>query len=161
MESNFLQTLREASRLEEILEELCELKKKAFEVFESWTSLEEIGKIFETYWKDLSHWNDEHPDSPQFYMQKHREMEGIFKQVTRAEINRTEFADLLADSRNEVENCIAEIEKRLSKKQEELAELYDAFAKTTGAFRFIFEEPNIRLLIMDKLLKPQIEEESN
>lgn len=158
-DNKFLKTFQEVIVLEGLCEELTELQRKAFDVFHPMTSLEEIDKLFKTSWKELFQWYNYHPTSPYLHIGDYDEIQKIFRDLTDARINRTEFSDLLASSREEVEKCIAEIESRLSKKQEELDQLYSEFAQSTGRFHFIFDEPAIKLLIMDKLLNPQIEED--
>lgn len=73
------------------------------------TSLEEIDKSFTTSWNELFHWYTSHPTSPYLFIGDYDKIKNIFRDLTDARINRTEFSNLLAGSREEVEKCIAEI----------------------------------------------------
>lgn len=158
-DNRFLKTFQEVIELEGLCEEFAELRRKAFEVFHPMTSLEEVKQLFETSWKKFYYWKTNNPSSPYLFIGDYDKIQNIFRDLTEARINRTEFSDLLAKARKAVEECEGKLESSLSKKQEELDQLYSEFAQSTGSFQFIFDEPAIKLLIMDKLLNPQIEED--
>lgn len=159
-ESKFLDTLRTVTIMEETLSEFVEVKDRAFEVFGNWISLEEISQRYVT-WKTLLSWNKLHPNSPcrlklKLYLVQVREK---FDEIAFARINREEFAASFEEFRDDVESYENELEEKLSKKRQELGQLYDEFAKQTGELQFIFEAPCVKETIMNKLLRPQTVEE--
>lgn len=159
-ESKFLDTLREATDAEKVLNEFQELRWKAFDVFNEWRSLEEISKSFKTTWQSLYSWNKDHSGVPHLDMKVYqRNAKNTFDKLFEAKINRAEFADFFAELKATVEAYEKELEKRLSEKRQELNQCYDSFAKATGELQFIFEAPCVKETIMNKLLRPQTVEE--
>lgn len=148
------ETLKRVRMLEEALNRLSELRDEAFFAFKN-PSLNKMNEIFETSWKELFCWNLNHETDgvPHFYLQDYSTVQGNFLDVTDARKNRKEFADSLAESREAVEECIEKIRTKLSEEEKKLDELYNEFVQSTGDFKFIFESPIVKQLIIDKLLK--------
>ena len=152
--TTFAESLRRVLLLEKTLNDLSQLRDEAFVVF-NFVPLDEMNEIFETSWGKLFSWNrkHEHEDVPNLFIQNYSEVKGIFYDVTSARINRQEFADALTKSCEAVEKCIENVRSQLSEEEQKLHELYNEFTQSTGDFKFIFESPLVKQLIMDKLLK--------
>lgn len=148
-----LETSRRIALLEEALNDIIKISNDAFKVFSSSCSLSKMEKIFQTSWTELDCWYEKYKDVPHFLFQDFSEIERAFRDVTNAHISRKDFSTTLAKYRKAVEECILEIHNELSKEKKKLDELYNEFAQNTGNFRFIFEENQVKQLIMDKLLK--------
>ena len=80
-------------------------------------------------------------------------MKRIVFELTTARINRKEFAEQLAPIREKVNDAIEKLKSMLEEEEGKLNELYNEFTQTTGDFKFIFESPAVKKLIMDDLLK--------
>ena len=146
------ETLREVLLLEKTLDELSQLREEAFVVFDQ-APLDEMNEVFKTSWSRLCSWNGRHENLPALYIQSYCEIEKIFINVTRAFINRQEFKDALSSSREAVEKYIETIRSQLSEEEQKLQTLYNEFSQNAGDFKFIFESPLVKQLIIDKLLK--------
>lgn len=148
-----VETLRKVILLENSLNDLSQLRDEAFCVFGA--PLDQINQIFKPYWKELLRWNSRHEGQglPYLSMQKYDDVNRAFIGISNATINRKEFEDALSTSCENVDKCIEEIRSKLSEEEEKLGVLYDDFTQSTGDFKFIFESPIVKQLIMDKLLK--------
>lgn len=71
-----------------------------------------------------------------------------------ADINRSEFFEILEESKicEYVETYIKGLKEEISKQEKELNKIYQGFVKHSGEFSFIFNEPKIKELIINKLL---------
>lgn len=155
-EKTVSEALRRMLWLKKNLKDITELKKEAFKVFSDWCSIEKMESNFNEYWMQLIYWTDN-----TYNIEKHfgymdldaNKIQNAFFRLKNASISRKEFADTLEDSRENVERYIKELEAEISKEQEYLNELYDQFAQSSGDFSFIFKEPSIKQLIMDKFLQ--------
>lgn len=147
------ETLRRIFMIKGWLEELTELRDKAFAVFDSCTSITEMDEICKSSWKKLCSWNIRHDNAPRIRMQLYTDVEHFFFQVTRAWISRDDFKKLLDKSCEAIEECIKKIQTELSEEEKKLDELYKEFALTTGNLKFIFEEDSVKELIIEKFLK--------
>lgn len=158
MKSNsFAETLRRVMFFEESLNELSLLRDEAFRIFDL-VSLEEVNQIFNTAWEKLFSWDrtTAHQGLPKLLLWEYREypdVKRIVFELTTARINRKEFAEQLAPIREKVENAIEKLQSLLDEEESKLNELYNEFTQTTGDFKFIFESPAVKKLIMDDLLK--------
>ena len=158
MKSNsFAETLRRVMFFEESLDELSLLRDEAFRIFDL-VSLEEVNQIFNTAWEKLFSWfrTTAHQGLPKLLLWEYREypdVKRIVFELTTARINRKEFAEQLAPIREKVENAIEKLQSLLDEEESKLNELYNEFTQTTGDFKFIFESPAVKKLIMDDLLK--------
>lgn len=152
--TTFAGTLQRVLLLEKTLNELSQLRDEAFVVFD-YLPLEEMNGIFETSWRKLAAWNrnHEHENVPALWIQDYSDIQGIFCRVISASINREEFAKALDKSCKSVEECLEKLRSSLSEEEQKLHEIYNEFAQNTGDFKFIFENPIVKQLIMDKLLK--------
>lgn len=158
MKSNsFAETLRRVMFFENSLDELYLLRDEAFRIFHL-VPLEEVSQIFKTAWEKLFSWdrNTAHQGLPKLLLWEYRdypEVKRIVFELTTARINRKEFAEQLAPIREKVENAIEKLQSLLDEEESKLNELYNEFTQTTGDFKFIFESPAVKKLIMDDLLK--------
>ena len=158
MKSNsFAETLRRVMFFEESLNELSLLRDEAFRIFDL-VSLEEVNQIFKTAWEKLFSWdrNTAHQGLPKLLLWEYRdypEVKRIVFELTTARINRKEFAEQLAPIREKVNDAIEKLKSMLEEEEGKLNELYNEFTQTTGDFKFIFESPAVKKLIMDDLLK--------
>lgn len=152
--ATFAETLRRVLLLEKTLNDLSQLRDEAFVVF-NYVPLEEMNVIFENSWKKLYYWNRQHEreNVPHLHLQDYSKVKSIFDDVGRAHINRKEFFDALAESCKGIEDCIEKVRSQLAEEDQKLHELYNEFTQNTGDFKFIFESPLVKQLIMDKLLK--------
>ena len=152
--TTFAGTLQRVLLLEGTLNELSQLRDEAFVVFNN-IPLDHMNRIFETSWEKLFFWQRKHngKNLPNLIIQDYSKVREIFVNVTDGRINRKEFADALAQSRVAVEECIEKIRLQFSEEYQKLNKLYEEFAQSTGDFKFIFECPVVKELIMDKLLK--------
>ena len=154
---SFAETLRRVMFFENSLDELYLLRDEAFRIFHL-VPLEEVSQIFKTAWEKLFSWdrNTAHQGLPKLLLWEYRdypEVKRIVFELTTARINRKEFAEQLAPIREKVENAIEKLQSLLDEEESKLNELYNEFTQTTGDFKFIFESPAVKKLIMDDLLK--------
>ena len=155
--NSFAETLRRVIFFENSLDELYLLRDEAFRIFHL-VPLEEVSQIFKTAWEKLFSWdrNTAHQGLPKLLLWEYRdypEVKRIVFELTTARINRKEFAEQLAPIREKVENAIEKLQSLLDEEESKLNELYNEFTQTTGDFKFIFESPAVKKLIMDDLLK--------
>ena len=155
-EKNVAETLRRILWLKQDLKDITEIKKKAFEVFDDRFELNEMESHFEEYWRILYYWTDNINNVDkhfgQLYLQGWETLKTAFAQVQEASVNRKVFADILEESRKNVERYIKELEKETSQEEEHLSELYDKFANNSE-FDFVFKEPLIKQSIINEFLK--------
>ena len=155
--NSFAETLRRVMFFENSLDELYLLRDEAFRIFHL-VPLEEVSQIFKTAWEKLFSWdrNTAHQGLPKLLLWEYRdylEMKRIVFELTTARINRKEFAEQLAPIREKVNDAIEKLKSMLEEEEGKLNELYNEFTQTTGDFKFIFESPAVKKLIMDDLLK--------
>lgn len=148
------ETLRRVLLLEKALDDLSQIRDEAFTVFNN-VPLDEMNGIFKDSWGKLFSWNSRHERENLYglFIQDYEHVAATFCRLTSAYINRKEFKDALAESREAVEECIKKMQAELSEEDQKLHELYNEFVQSTGDFKFIFESPIVKQLIMDKLLK--------
>lgn len=154
---SFAETLRRVMFFENSLDELYLLRDEAFRIFHL-VPLEEVSQIFKTAWEKLFSWdrNTAHQGLPKLLLWEYRdypEVKRIVFELTTARINRKEFAEQLAPIREKVNDAIEKLKSMLEEEEGKLNELYNEFTQTTGDFKFIFESPAVKKLIMDDLLK--------
>ena len=155
--NSFAETLRRVIFFENSLDELYLLRDEAFRIFHL-VPLEEVSQIFKTAWEKLFSWdrNTAHQGLPKLLLWEYRdypEVKRIVFELTTARINRKEFAEQLAPIREKVNDAIEKLKSMLEEEEGKLNELYNEFTQTTGDFKFIFESPAVKKLIMDDLLK--------
>ena len=155
--NSFAETLRRVMFFENSLDELYLLRDEAFRIFHL-VPLEEVSQIFKTAWEKLFSWdrNTAHQGLPKLLLWEYRdypEVKRIVFELTTARINRKEFAEQLAPIREKVNDAIEKLKSMLEEEEGKLNELYNEFTQTTGDFKFIFESPAVKKLIMDDLLK--------
>lgn len=148
--------LRDYLRLKDDLNAILELKEEAFRVFSksiAGVPINKVMSVFNDSWQRLFDWKSREEHHFGFLdMQDYNEVEIAFNRLANANINRTEFADLLAPSRSAVEKHIAELKKTLETKRNELLQLYnECEAFNTSNLAFIFKEPAVRDLFMNFL----------
>ena len=154
---SFAETLRRVMFFENSLDELYLLRDEAFRIFHL-VPLEEVSQIFKTAWEKLFSWdrNTAHQGLPKLLLWEYRdypEVKRIVFELTTARINRKEFAEQLAPIREKVNDAIEKLKSMLEEEEGKLNELYNEFTQTTGDFKFIFESPAVKKLIMADLLK--------
>ena len=154
---SFAETLRRVMFFENSLDELYLLRDEAFRIFHL-VPLEEVSQIFKTAWEKLFSWdrNTAHQGLPKLLLWEYRdypEVKRIVFELTTARINRKEFAEQLAPIREKVNDATEKLKSMLEEEEGKLNELYNEFTQTTGDFKFIFESPAVKKLIMDDLLK--------
>ena len=155
--NSFAETLQRVMFFENSLDELYLLRDEAFRIFHL-VPLEEVSQIFKTAWEKLFSWdrNTAHQGLPKLLLWEYRdypEVKRIVFELTTARINRKEFAEQLAPIREKVNDAIEKLKSMLEEEEGKLNELYNEFTQTTGDFKFIFESPAVKKLIMDDLLK--------
>lgn len=155
--NSFVETLRRVIFFEESLDELSLISDEAFRIFD-FVSLEEVKQIFDNAWEKLFAWDRKtaHQGLPKLLLWEYRDypdVKRIVFELTTARINRKEFAEKLAPVREKVENAIEKLQILLKEEKEKLEKIYNEFTQTTGDFKFIFESPVIKKMIMDDLLK--------
>ena len=149
------ETLRRILVLEKALNDITEISDNAFKVFSNLCSRSKMERIFNSSWQSLFNWNDLNRAEiiPYLHLQDYHTVEHAFLKVESACINREEFSNALAESRESVARHIEQIKSILSKEKKKLEKLYNEFAESTGSLKFIFEEPQVKQLILDNLLK--------
>lgn len=146
-----LETLNKKQLLETDLKELIQLNDAAQKVFNNWFSLSKMNDVLETAWKRLSMWNYRHDNK--IFIQGFDEIQQLFFNVTTARINRDEFKAALTGSCDSIEKAIQEIQAKIFEEEKKVEQLYNDFVQTTGEFKFIFENEQIKHLILCNLLK--------
>ena len=155
--NSFAETLRRVVFFEDALEELSLLRDDAFRIFDL-VPLDEVIRIFNDSWEKLFSWDRRtaHQGLPKLLLWEYREYPNVKRTIfslTSANINRKEFKEELAPICEKVDDAIEKLKSTLAQEEEKLDELYKEFAQTTGDFKFIFESPVVKRLIMNDLLK--------
>lgn len=161
-EKSIFEIVRRISELKEDLDSITKLKKEAFSIFERPNcSLKKILQINDSSWEELWDWNvigdveGERKHNMYLQLPEEHTIRNAFLNLGSADINRNEFFKILEESRirEYVEVYIKELEEEISKQQKELDKLYNKFVKDSGEFSFIFKEPKIKEVIINKLLQ--------
>ena len=144
-------------RLDELRRRRClaeELLKKAITVFDNWCPLEDFSKNYEEYWKELLYKN---LYDLNFYYKNRKQggsIDKFFFMVTRADINREQFKELLEPFKNAVEIFIQSKKGEEEELKKDIINLYDKFfAENYKAYLFIFESDEIKQGVLEFLQK--------
>lgn len=149
------ETVRKLKLLKEDLEAIIKLKNSAFEVFSCDFKFKDVNSLFNISWAwiQLCSWNNSHDTTPYLAIKDLSEIYSDFYDLTVATIDERELRDALEESRKNIEICIKKIEIEIDEENKQLDELYNKFVENTHEFKFLFQEEQIKQLIMDKLLK--------
>lgn len=149
-----LQVLQELSRLHQGLREILRIEDYTECTFYPSTTLDSIhGDCYLNGWKKLTSWNEEHPDDYQFVSPILQDLEEeAFEPLKHAIINRIEFEEKLKCVCDEIAQCKKQFVTQIHEKRAELEQIYDAFAKSNKQYKFIFEAPEIKKLIIESFL---------
>ncbi len=157
-EENIFEVMRNLSNLKEDLENITSLKKKIFKIFKGTTRLEKINEIGDDSIDTLYYWDcSSGLRKCDIYLKLPEEsvIRDAFYDIKEANINRDEFYKILEESkiRECIESYITKIEERISEEQIKLDNLYNKFVERSGELSFIFKEPRVKELIINKLLQ--------
>ncbi len=154
---NLLEVARKIVDLRKQFATVAELKEKAFTPCkpDSYFSLDELDE-FITAWSELCNWTS-YTESGHYGSLHIKSYNGImakFNLMSRAIINREEFCNssVVVASCADVEKYIDDLTKEISKFEKQLDTLYNQFAKNTGYLSFIFKEPKVKDIIINKIL---------
>lgn len=161
-ENSILEIVRKISELKKDLASITKLKKEAFIIFEKkHCPLKKILEINDSSWEKLWDWNvignveEERKHNMYLKLPEEHIIRNAFLNLGSADINRDEFFKILEESgiREYVEVYIKELQEEISKQEKEFDKVYEEFVKDSGEFSFIFNEPKIKEVIINKLLQ--------
>ncbi|MCI8362484.1 MAG: hypothetical protein HFJ41_05085 [Clostridia bacterium] len=153
---NLLKVARKIVDLRKQLDTVTTLRDKAFTPFEDrfYFSLDKISDIIFA-WSELSSWTR---TSAYHYgtliIRDYNDLIAKFNLLSNAHINREEFraSQVAVKACEAVEKYIDDLTKEISKLEKQLDTLYNQFAKNTGDLSFIFKEPKVKDIIINKIL---------
>lgn len=143
---------RKKESVEKDLEEFLELREDAFQVFEHgiWSTLDFIQKSYESgAWYELRRWHDNYQKhNGYFHFKNPKIIQEAFLELSRANINRKEFYDMLSGCREDIEKYIQDLTDRQQNLERQLDNAYDDFVQNeTGDYKWIFEQPFVKELV--------------
>lgn len=154
---SILEVARRISELEEQLKTITELKKKAFIPLNpnAYYNLDELPD-FLVSWSKLASWTSYTPNQHygSLHIRHYNDLAARFSLLERAIINRAEFSDspVVKEACEAVNNYIGELAKEILSQRKKLDTLYNEFAKSTDDLSFIFKEPKVKNIIINKIL---------
>lgn len=154
---NLLEVARKIVDLRKQLNTVTELKEKAFAPCSpnSYFNLDELGE-FISAWSKLCDWTsytgNRHYGS--LHIKSYNDLMANFNLLSRAFINREEFCNssVVVEACANVEKYIDDLTKDISKLEKQLDTLYNQFTKNAGDLSFIFKEPKVKDIIINKIL---------
>lgn len=154
---NILEVARKIVDLRKQLDTVTELKEKAFIPCNpcAYYRLDELHN-FIVVWQKLASWTSyvacQHYGS--LHISDYNNLVAKFNLLEKATINREEFANspVIVAACESVEKYIDELTKEISMQEKLLDTLYNQFAKSCGDLSFIFKEPKVKNVIVNKIL---------
>ncbi len=147
---NYLETIRSNK---EAFDELKKIKNEADEIFNCHRSLEEIQKIKDKAWGKLIKWKRSYPDLLiELNIEPFVKLDEEFSKLENGEITNRELVENIKPLEKTIQKKLELFEKNLKRSYEEVSKFYDEFAKKDEVFGFIFENPEIKRIIISDFL---------